>query len=350
MNTEAIKDEEEFFTPANEEAINFRLDLIKNYPNYIKNRKSVPSIISDEYKNYNLQRISNFTTNGNIAKIINYKDNKKLLSTHKGDISEFNLNINPDTCTTVYNHHNSRVSALEYDVLNDTIISGAQDGTLIVNKNNEMPIHDDRIINIQRLNFSHHLISISQDATWSLINYKSCQKLYQQEGYSSPVTALTVSLYDNLLVTADSNEFQLHDLRSGNLISRRTKSSNDPCHSMKLFSDNKQLVVSGRGNLKLFDLRFFDKNPASVSEILLHSGNIITSMDCKDNIIVTTGFNDGSVVFTGLQNGELIPTINESSDQKEIVVSDDKLLCCKFNNDGSVYTGGFSSKVGVIYK
>lgn len=347
----SISTDEEFFTPASKEIIDFRLNLIKKYPLYIENRKPLPSCCSNEFDEYELKRVSNFTTKGNIAKIINYNSGKMLLSTHRGDIAEFKLEdtSSSDVYSVIYNHHNSRVSALEYDEVADTIISGGQDGTLIIGVKNELALHKDRIISIQKLNNSHHLVSISQDATWALFDYKTCQPLYHQEGYSSPLTALSISLYDNLLATVDTNEIQLHDLRSGNLISRSTKSSSDACHAVTLLPDNRQLVVSGRGNLKLFDIRYLEKSKP-LDEILLHSGNIITSMDYKDNTLASTGFNNGSVEFTEMKSTGFSPLINKNSGKSQILASDDKLLCCKLLEDRSLFTGGFSSKVAVVYK
>lgn len=347
----SISTEEEFFTPASKQLIDFRLNLIKKFPFYIVNRSSVPRSAANEYDEHELKRVSNFTTKGNIAKITSYKDGKMLLSTHRGDIAEFKLGHTSalDAYSLIYNHHNSRVSALEYDEVHDTIISGGQDGTLITNVKSKLDLHKDRIISIQKLTNSPHLISISQDGTWALVNYETSQPLYHQEGYSSPVTALSVSMYDNLLATVDTNEIQLHDLRSGNLVSRSTKSICDPCHALKLLPDNRRLLVSGKGSLKLFDLRYLEqKRP--LGEILLHSGSIITSMDYKDNVIASTGFEKGSVEFTQLQSTGFSPITNKSTGNSQIVASDDKLLCCKFLENSSLCTGGFSSKVGLLYK
>ncbi|XBW35270.1 hypothetical protein QEN19_000838 [Hanseniaspora menglaensis] len=340
---------QEFYTPASKETVDFRVSLIKQYPSFITYRKRISRTSSNSFNNYDLKKLSSFSAKGNIAKIIEYKDGKKLLSTHKGDVAEFSMNEVSDSYNSIYNHHNTRVSALAYDAKDDIIISGGLDGTLIIGASQqEMMLHNDRIVNLQRLNHSSHLISISHDSTWSLVDYNSCKKLYQQEGYSSPLTALTISLYDNLLVTTDSNEFQLHDLRSGSLISRKTKAKNDTCHAMALLPDNRQLVASGVGNLKLFDLRYFDEKPA-LSEILVHSGKVITSLDYKDNTIVTTGFNDGSIEFSNIANGKLTFLKEKNQVAKKVVVSDDKLLCCKIMDDGIVYTGGFGAKVGMIH-
>mgnify|MGYP006896521893 FL=1 len=82
-----------------------------------------------------------------------------------------------------------------------------------------------------------------------------------------------------------------------------------------------------------------------LDEKLVHQGNLVTSMDFKDDILVSTGFKDASVEINTLRNGN-IENINDH--KKDMVIAGDKLLTSKILNDGQILTAGFNSKINFI--
>ncbi|KAL6936689.1 uncharacterized protein HGUI_03104 [Hanseniaspora guilliermondii] len=341
---------DDFYTPANLETINFRLGLIKNYPRYIQS-KPQRNHTFDEKHTFQLTKRSNFTGNGAIAKIVEYEDNQILFSTHRGDVSGYNLDT--DEYSTIYNHNNTRVSALSYIKDAGLIVSGAQDGTLSLMKSGKLTqseIHKDRIVDICSLNHSlNNVLSISHDKTWSLLDLNDYEApLYKQDGYTSPLTAMSLSCFDHLFITATIDEIQMHDLRSGVLVGRSKNVDKEPCHDMKILNNNHTLIAGGQGKLKIFDLRRLNIdgiNDCLIDEKLVHQGNLVTSMDLKDDVLVSTGFKDASVEINTLRNG-IIENINDN--KKDMVIAGDKLLTSKIMDDGQILTAGFNSKINFI--
>lgn len=342
--------EDDFYTPANLHTINFRLELIKSYPRYIQT-KPQRNLSFNGKNTFRLTKRSSFTANGAIAKIVEYKDNQVLFSTHRGDISSCNIDTHDHN--TLYNHNNTRVSALSYIRDSDLIVSGAQDGTLSLmkfGKPTQLQIHKDRIVDMCSLNHSsNHALTISHDKTWSLLDLNSNEALlYRQDGYTSALTAMSLSSFDHLLVTATNNEIQMHDLRSGFLVGRSKNLDKEPCHDMKLLNNNYTLIAGGQGKLKIFDLRKLSIdgiNDCLLDVKLVHQGNLVTSMDLMDDILVTTGFKDASVEINTLRNGN-IENINDN--KKDMVIAGDKLLTSTILKDGQILTAGFNSKINFI--
>lgn len=342
---------DDFYTPANTETVKFRLNLVKKYPTYIKT-KQVNNHIFDQKRSFQLTKRSNFTANGAIAKIIEYRQDEILFSTHRGDVSSYNLVTSE--YKILYNHNNTRTSAIAYISTGDLIASGAQDGTLLLNKSGAMtqsPVHKERIVDMCSLNYSsNNLITISQDKTWSLHDLNNLSTiLYKQDGYTSGLSAMSVSEYDHLLVTATLDEIQMHDLRSGSLLGRSKNMDKEPCHAMKLLGNNHTLVTGGQGKLKIFDLRKININGINdclIDEKLVHQGNLVTSIDFKDDVLVSTGFKNASVEINTLKNG-FIQNINENRESMSIV--GDKLLTSKILNNGQILSAGFNSKINFIY-
>ena len=341
---------DDFYTPANLQTINFRLELIKSYPRYIQ-IKPQRNYRLDGKHTFQLTKRSSFTANGAIAKIVEYKDNQILFSTHRGDISSYNIDTNE--YSNVYNHNNTRVSALSYSRDSDLIVSGAQDGTLSLMNSGKLAqfeMHKDRIVDMCSLNHSsNNVLTISHDKTWSLLDLNSGDALlYKQDGYTSGLTAMSLSSFDHLFVTATNDEIQMHDLRSGFLVGRSKNLDKEPCYDMKLLDNNHTLITGGQGKLKIFDLRKLSIdgiNDCLLDEKLVHQGNLVTSMDFKDDILVSTGFKDASVEINTLRNGN-IENINDH--KKDMAIAGDKLLTSKILNDGQILTAGFNSKINFI--
>ena len=340
---------DDFYTPANPQTVEFRLNLIKQYPTYLNAKQQSTNILEGKTK-FQLTSRSSFTANGAIAKIINYKNDELLMSTHRGDILSYNI----DTIEhkILYNHNNMRVSAISYNPFYDLIVSGAQDGTLLFNRSgqsSQLPAHKDRIVDTQLLNHSpNNLLAISQDKTWSLHDLSKSALLYKQDGYTSGLSSMALSPFDNLFVTATVDEIQFHDLRSGSLLGRSRNIDREPCHAMKVLENGHTLITGGQGKLKVFDLRKMDvsgMNESLITEKLVHQGNLVTSMSLEEGMLVSTGFKDGSVEINSLRNG-IVENINENRDTMNIV--GDKLLTCKILKNGTILSAGFNAKLNFI--
>lgn len=366
-----MAEEEEFYTPANEDTIAARRVILE-----YSIAKSTEYIEQQRQQQANLDvrntlvrrrdqklRLSKFEpANSDIIcdrpisriRVSSIDDNLAILSDWNGSIRLIDSNSLSCLSTLESGSFTGKVSGLSWHPSDNKVLCGDEVGTLallsidntdsnydikLVQKfvREEQSTDATRITSCKFHPLSTYAASSSFSCNWSLWDVAKGKELYTQDGHSKPLFDLDFNATGSLISTVGSDSYGfIWDLRSGSKITSLIGHKNY-IYKTVWSPNGYQLATSGSdGVIKIWDLRMNRQSTESndtthneLSTILAHN-KVVSDLQWKnDDFIVSSSF-DGciSIISTGdwsldrIQGGlEKIMSVDTSNDDWKYILT-----------------------------
>lgn len=296
---ESEDEEEDFYTPANEELIEARRNIIKfsltNAETRLKKQHlrfetmNVPAEI-ERRRNYN-KTLQRFTLVGSqvastrpVSRVsVFHKGNYFATGSWAGDIKLFNsATLAP--IIGLPTAHSGKIGGLDWNSTGTQLVSGAEDMFVKVHNYQEdsqtfqtvssIKAHEQRVVTTKFHPSDRYIASTSFDTTWKLWDVETSKELLLQEGHAKEVYSLSFHKDGALVCTGGlDNLGMVWDIRSGSLI--MTLSGHvKPVYSVDWSPNGYNLATAGGdGTIHIWDIR----KQAIEQKILAHK-SIISSL------------------------------------------------------------------------
>ena len=358
--TQDESEEEEFYTPANEQLRATRQYIIKNSIERARKRIKLEresvnnAVITDIIKSRrtNNRILQTFELEGSqvISKRpisrISISPNQEYFATGSwnGDVSVQNLKTLQQV-SVVDDDRRGKIGGLDWDNTGIMLISGSEDSTVRLhefNVNDKTCVekhnfkgHEGRVSHVKFHPTDKYIASASFDNTWRLWDVTTGQELLLQEGHSKEVYSLDFQQDGSLLCSGGLDNVGLvWDIRSGKSI-MSLNGHTKPLYSVKWCPNAYQVATGGGdGLINIWDLRKSKK----ATEILAHS-SIVTDISIsrgKNPYLISSGY-DKLINIYSVDNWVKVNKLEGHTD---------KILTASISKDGNtIVSGGWDRSV-----
>ncbi|KAG0655042.1 hypothetical protein C6P45_003162 [Maudiozyma exigua] len=354
------EEEEEFYTPANQQLRAARQFLIKDsierarkrikYERESVNNALIANIIKSRRASNKL--VQSFELDGSqviskrpISRVtISPNSQYFAAGSWNGDVSVQNLKTLQQV-SVVEDDGRGKIGGLDWDNRGSMLISGSEDSTIRLhqfNANDKTLIekhsfkgHEGRVSHVKFHPTDKYIASASFDSIWRLWDANTGQELLLQEGHSKEVYSIDFQQDGSLLCSGGLDNVGLvWDIRSGKSI-MSLNGHTRPLYSVT-WCPNAYEVATGGGDglINIWDVR----NSNKATEILAH-GSIVT------DISISKG-NNPYLISSGYDKIINIYSVDNWVTVKKLEGHTDKILTADITNDNNtIISGGWDRSV-----
>ena len=353
-------EEEEFYTPANQQLRTARQFIIKNSIERARKRiklerKTVNNtVITDIIKNRRAGNkiIETFELEG--SQVISKRPISRVCispnleyfaaGSWNGDVSIQNLKT-LQKVAVVEDDRRGKIGGLDWNTTGSMLISGSEDSTIRLHRFNandktfvekhSFKGHEGRVSHVKFHPTDKYIASASFDNTWRLWDVTTEQELLFQEGHSKEVYSIDFQQDGSLLCSGGLDNVGLvWDIRSGKSI-MSLNGHTKPLYSVKWCPNAYQVATGGGdGLINIWDLRKSNK----VTEILAHS-SIVTDISISKGdtpYLISSGY-DKIINIYSVDNWVKVNKLEGHTD---------KILTTSIADDGrTIISGGWDRSV-----